>query len=248
MDNRILIRIIIFFVVIPIVATIIKSYKQKSINDELQEIKKENNETDSEQPRKTTSHHFANKGVSEYIDSYNHPNYFVRWNDYLNLIVGWILVGIIIPYGILYLGFEMLVVSIIAGAVINIVFIIALRNSINTNSNKVVIELFTDKITFVKLGYFKLEIPFEKIIDLNVVTEKGNSGHYSVWPDQFVYLEIDTDYKTSVIDPIVLSDESVEYSQLMKIRYSNETKRLKGVNGTIFKQQLFKWKFGKEIE
>jgi hypothetical protein len=244
MDNRILIKIIILGVIIPIIAAIIKSYKQKSINDELQEIKKENNETHSEHPSKNTSHHFVNKGVSEYIDSYNHPNYFVPWTGYFALIVYWILIGIFIPYAILFILFELLVVSIIAGVLINIIFIVALRNSINTNSNRVVIELFTDKITFVKVGYFKFEIPFEKITDLNVVTEKG----VSVWPDEFVNLEIDSNYKKSVIDHIVLSDESDEFSQLMKIRYSNETKKLKGANGTIFKQQLFKWKFGKEIE
>jgi hypothetical protein len=85
------------------------------------------------------------------------------------------------------------------------------------------------------------DIPISKILKLSIIVEKSST----IWPDEYIFLEVDSEYLKLVIEPILSADKSVEYSKLIKIKYLKEQViQLSGVNNTIFKEQLFKLKYG----
>lgn len=244
MENRIIIRIVAITVVIPIISYLIKSNRQQNGNKELKFIKEENDIVLSLDADKKENNVTLSTPESSLVDSYNHPNYYTSWTGFFSLFFSWILIGLVLPYFLLYMVLNLAIMSIITSIILNVIFIFLLRNSLKINKNKVVLKIFTDKLSFsVGLEQLLFEIPFDKILNLRIVVEKGGP----VWPDEYVILQVDSEYKKSVIDPVLAETKSVEFSQLMKIRYSNETLVLKGVNKTSFKEQLFKFKFGKEV-
>ena len=137
MENSIIIRIIRFSVLIPIVAYLKKQRLQAKKDKDLLKLQDYNLEpnTINQQDIK-----------SEFIDTYNHPDYFTTTGGFLSIFVLWVISGIIIPIS-LYFIFNLSITSIsIASFLILCASIYLLFYSINMNKDCVLINLYTDKI------------------------------------------------------------------------------------------------------
>ena len=168
MDTYILIRIIIFIIVIPVISLIVKNYTQKKRNKESIFVKKNQKLVKTQDSQEEKYNDSKIVPVSEFIDSYNHPEYFTSASGFLAIFFGWVFLGIAFPYFLLFLIFDFPIIAIFAGVILNIFFILALWYSINLNKNKVVINLYTDKICFSKNSQIIFEIPINKILNLKI--------------------------------------------------------------------------------
>lgn len=239
MNKYILIRIIVLVVVIPVIAEIVRRNIQKERKKELQLVDKEVIYAKSNESEFKNSNISNSLEESKFIDSYNHPNYYTSKSGFLGLIFTWILLLFGLSYFLLYLIFKASIIAVISVIIINIIFILLLRHSININRNKIVINLFSDKLIFSKgLTQTLIEIPKNRISKLHLIAEKSTT----IWPDEYILIEINSEYVKNVIEPILNADRSVEYSQLIKIKFLREQViHLKGKNNTLFKEQIFKF-------
>jgi hypothetical protein len=239
MNKLILIRIIVIVVVIPVIAEIVRRNIQKKRKKESQLVAKEVTYTKSNESEFKNSNKSTSLEKSEFIDSYNHPNYYTSSLDFLILFFWWILLLYGLSYFLLYLIFKASIIAVSSAIIINIIFILILRHSINVNKKKIVLNLFSDKLIFSKgLTQSFIEIPKNKILKLQLIAEKSTT----IWPDEYILIEINSEYVKNIIEPILNADKSVEYSQLIKIKFLGEqVKHLKGRNNTLFKEQLFKF-------
>lgn len=242
MKTGILIRIIFFVIVIPLVAKIIKNNLQRKRNSESLDINREEDSSKSVDSEIIKINPSTSLDESIFIDSYIHPNYYISTKGFIYIFLYWLLLLIGISFFLLFAVFEVPIIAVISAIIITIIFIFLLKNSIEMNKNKVLINLFSDKITFSReLTQTLFEIPKNKILKLDILVEKGTS----IWPDEYIFLEINSEYLQTVIEPLISVDESVEYSQLMKIKFLGEqVSHLKGINKTNFKEQLFKVIYG----
>lgn len=238
MNKYILIRIIVIVVVIPVIAEIVRRNIQKKRKKELNLVNKNESYVKSSKSESKDSNITKSLNESEFIDSYNHPNYFVSKAGFILLIFVWVMLLYGLSYFLIYIIFEAPITALISAITVNIIFIFLIRHSINVNKNKILINLFSDKITFSRGTTQTLfEIPKNKILKLRIITENGTS----IWPDEYILIDINSEYLKTVIEPVLSADKSVEYSELVKIKYLEEqVNHLKGVNKTLFKEQIFK--------
>jgi uncharacterized membrane protein YraQ (UPF0718 family) len=237
MDKNIIIRIIFFTIIVPIIGIIVKMYIQKKRNKESIFVNKNSNSVNHQNFREESHNDSKNVSVSEFIDSYNHPEYFTSTTGYLALFFVWAILGIGFPYFLLFLIFDLLIISIFAGIILNIIFIFLLKYSINLNKNKVLINLYTDKLSFSKKSQIIFEIPFNAILNLQILVERS----YTVYPDEYIHINVNPEYFDSVIEPILSTDKSIDYFKLIKIKFlAEQVIPLIGTNQTQFKEQFFK--------
>lgn len=248
-------RIIIGLVVVPIIAFIIRSSIQNNKNEELSKIKSKTPNLEDELESVTTlqpddivlnekNHSLSKvKNESKFIDSYYHPNYHISAMAYLQIVLLWALLGLFFPYLFLYMMLQMqLVFFILTVVLLNIFFFWIYIKFINLNKNKVLIDLYNDKITFYTKDVFLFEIPQDKILDLQIIVET-DAG--TVWPNEYVFIHIEREHLETEVLPILLKIIKLEHLiSFFKIKYKQETiVNLTGENNTSFIEEIVRLKY-----
>jgi len=247
------IRIIGFGVIIPLIALLKKQNLQAKKDKEVSKLQEENIEielktssveiTDVDQHKTNT----VKEIKSEFIDTYNHPDQFTTTRGFFSIGILWIFFGIIIPL-ILYFGFNMSTTIVTTIAIIILfITIYSFRYSIKMNKDCVLINLYTDKITYSrKLGKFLFEIPVNEIKKLEVIVESTSSPLY---PNQLIFIDVNNEYFQTKIIPVLKNQTDLKYPKLFKIKgISDGFYKLKGINNTQFNDEIFKIKYGKTLK
>jgi len=251
-----MIRIVVFTLVFPIIAFLKKNNLQKEKDNKIAKLREGNLkseliETEISMPSGNliSEEDFqSKKHASEFfIDTYNHPDYYTTAGGFFALFILWIMFGIVLPIA-LHLLFNLSTTTIyIIAFLIVCATIYLLYYSIKMNKNCVLINLYSDKIIYSrKLGKFLFEIPKNKIKKLEVIVEPSSSP---LWPNELIYIDIDTEYYESNIAPNLKQDADLDITKLAKIKSVKDgVIKLKGIKNTIFNDEIFKMKYGKTLE
>jgi hypothetical protein len=256
MDNSIIIRIVAFTVIIPIIAYLKKDSLQKKKDKKISKLKEDNFKSELKENEISTLHNniisevdiqFKKEESSEFIDTYNHPDYYTTSGGFFSIFLLWGLVGIIVPIA-LYFIFNLSTTTIVIIAILILcASVYLLFYSIKMNKDCVLINLYSDKIIYSrKLGKFLFEIPKNKIKKLDIIVEPSSSP---LWPNELIYIVIDNEYYESNIASNLKQDTDLNYIKLVNIKSIKDgIYKLKGTKNTIFNDEIFKMKYGKTLE
>lgn len=250
------IRLIAMITIFPVVAYFLRKSIQKKKNDELEKIK-ENQSVDIEKEENSKNiSAFENEVVplknkrlkkkkvkSKFIDSYNHPNYHISEMANIQMFLLWALLGLFLPFSFLHVILNMqLVFTILIVVILNIFLFMIYTKFINANKNKVLIDLYNDKITFYTKDVFLFEVPQDKIIDLQIIVET-DAG--TVWPNEYVFIHIEREFLIDKVLPILLKIVKPEHViSFFKIKYKQETiVNLTGEKNTSFIEEIVRLKY-----
>lgn len=244
MERPLLIRLI-GFVVIATIGAVIKNNKEKQNNKSLSKLKRKEldlpnmNLPKSEINKDDKSNMeqiklVDNKQDIRLIDTYNHPNFYTNFWQFTLLGGFWLLFGVCAPY--LFID-DLSITNCLIVTVINLLFAIVFWYSIKRNKNKVLINLFSNRLSFTKAsGELIFDLPFNKINTIQLEVE-SNSGN--IHPDEYIILKIDPEFVGTYIEPVLSKDNSLPLSEIFKIKYTDYGQELTGINNTNIKTELF---------
>ena len=242
MDNPILIRVI-GFGIIAIVGAVIKNNTQKRNDKSLSKLKRK----DLDLP--TTNFQFSeinNENKSDIeniklvedkqdlhlIDTYKHPNFYTNTSQFAVIVILWGALGVFIPWSFIE---DLSILNCLIVTVINVLFAWLFWYLIEQNKKKILINLFSNRLTFTKeSGELIFDLPLNRI---NSIQLEAESNRGSVYPSEYIILNIDPEFVSSFIEPILSKD--IAFSDIIKIKYSDYGAELKGVNSTNIKLELF---------